>query len=338
MGVQRTMAPPLPVEVHDQIRHMIDVGFGDTAIHKVVPCSRNGVGRIRYNLQTFGRTTAPRNRRGRRRSLTEEMRDALLEYLRIWPDRKLQEQVEYLADTFGVLVSTSTVSRALKRVKWSKKNNRRVAQQSDPDLQDLFLHTIAPMECKQLVFVDETGCEPRDEFRPQGWAPIGTTPVQIAQFQRGQRLHVLPAYTCDGVIHFKVYKGTTTAAVFERFIEELLIRCNPWPEPCSVLVMDNASFHHSDKVQRMCRAAGVKIMYLSPYSPRLNPIEEFFAELKAFLKSQWTAYGGTTERDFAAFLEWCVERVGRNQDSAKGHFRNAGYVCSGYGMNGSQCH
>lgn len=320
------MAPCLPVAVHAQVEHMIDAGFGDTTIHKVVPISRNGVGRMRYNLQTYGRTTAPRNRRGRHRSVTQDMRDALLEYLRIWPDRTLQDQVEYLADTFDVAVSASTVSRELKRVRWSKKNNRRIAQQRDTDLQDAFLHMMAPMECRQLVFVDETGCAPRDGFRPQGWAPIGTTPVQVARFQRAQRYHILPAYTDEGVIYFEVYKGTTNAAVFERFIERLLTHCRPWPEPRSVLVMDNASFHHSERVKKMCCDAGVKIVYLPPYSPHLNPIEEFFAELKAFLKSQWTAYNGTTDREFTAFLEWCVERVGQKQDSAKGHFRNAGYV------------
>lgn len=48
--------------------------------------------------------------------------------------------------------------------------------------------------------------------------------------------------------------------------------------------MDNASFHHTDRIAQMCTEAGVKLIYLPPYSPDLNPIEEFFAELKAFIK------------------------------------------------------
>jgi Transposase and inactivated derivatives len=44
--------------------------------------------------------------------------------------------------------------------------------------------------------------------------------------------------------------------------------------------MDNASFHHSGQIETMCSEAGVKLVYLPPYSPDLNPIEEFFAELK----------------------------------------------------------
>lgn len=44
--------------------------------------------------------------------------------------------------------------------------------------------------------------------------------------------------------------------------------------------MDNASFHHTDWIEQMCLAAGVKLVYFPPYSLALNPIEEFFSELK----------------------------------------------------------
>lgn len=92
----------------------------------------------------------------------------------------------------------------------------------------------------------------------------------------------------------------------------------------SVLVMDNASFHHSNRIKQMCWDAGVKLMYLPPYSPDLNPIEEFFSELKAFIRRHWGIYEDNTEQGFDNFLAWCVERVGEREQSAKGHFRHAG--------------
>jgi len=52
--------------------------------------------------------------------------------------------------------------------------------------------------------------------------------------------------------------------------------------------MDNASFHHTERIKQMCDLAGVKLVYLPPYSPDLNPIEEFFSELKAFIKKNCT--------------------------------------------------
>jgi transposase len=52
--------------------------------------------------------------------------------------------------------------------------------------------------------------------------------------------------------------------MFEDFIEQLLQYGGKWPEPKSVLVIDNASFHCSDHVEEMCIRAGVKLMYLPP--------------------------------------------------------------------------
>ncbi len=63
-----------------------------------------------------------------------------------------------------------------------------------------------------------------------------------------------------------------------------------WPEPKSVLVIDNTSIHHTERIEQMCRDASVKLVYLPPYSPDLNPIKEFFAKLKAFIKRNWHIY------------------------------------------------
>jgi hypothetical protein len=88
--------------------------------------------------------------------------------------------------------------------------------------------------------------------------------------------------------------------------------------------MDNASIHHSEKVKQLCEDAGVKLLYLPPYSPTLNPIEEFFAELKTYIKGQWDAHTSVIRYDFGAFLSSCVDVVGARQASARGHFRGAG--------------
>ena len=85
----------------------------------------------------------------------------------------------------------------------------------------------------------------------------------------------------------RLFQGTTDSAVFEDFIEQLLHHCRPYPEPNSVLVMDNTSFHRTERIELMCAEVGVKLLYLPPHSLDLNPIEKFFAELKAFSKKQW---------------------------------------------------
>jgi hypothetical protein len=140
-------------------------------------------------------------------------------------------------------------------------------------------------------------------FRRTGWAPLSVAPVHVSKFHRGQRYQILPAYSQDGILLARVFKGSTDGDVFEDFLERLLPHCGRWPEPKSVLVIDNASFHRTERVEQMCNDTGVKLAYLPPYSPDLNPIEEFFAELKVFIKKHWQTFEDSLEQDFAGFLE-----------------------------------
>jgi DDE superfamily endonuclease len=127
---------------------------------------------------------------------------------------------------------------------------------------------------------------------------------------------------------YDIYQGTTDFERFESFTEfRVLPECNPFPAEKSVIVMDNASFHHSERIRQMCAEAGVKLIYLPPYSPDFNPIEEFFSELKAFIKRNWRMYLNMTDRShqaFAIYLKFCVKEAGSRAESARGHFKHAG--------------
>jgi transposase len=68
----------------------------------------------------------------------------------------------------------------------------------------------------------------------------------------------------------------------------------------------------------------VKLVYLPPYSPDLNPIEEFFAELKSFIKRNWSYYEVDPDQGFDVFLAWCIDTVSVKKESARGHFRHSG--------------
>jgi DDE superfamily endonuclease len=201
-----------------------------------------------------------------------------------------------------------------------------VAKERNPDLRDFYLYNLSSFSSYHLVYVDESGCNKRIGFRRTGWSPLGVTPVKIARFQREQRYQIVPAYLQESIILARVFQSTTDSAVFEDCIEQLLTYCDRWPEPNSVLVMDNASFHHTERIEQMCADAGVKLVYLQPYSPDLNPIEEFFTELKAFIKRKWKVYEDSPEQGFDTFLEWCVDVVGGIDGSAKGHFRHVGWT------------
>jgi transposase len=319
------MAPNLAAAQHDQIRDMIrSRELTDVQMASIAGCSTRSIQTIRLNLRCFGATKAPPNGVGRPSTVTPPMLSALCDRLIEKPDMYRDEMVVFLWDEFNTLVTASSISRALASAGWTKKVARRVALERSADLRDFYLYNLSAYRSYHLVYIDESGCDKQIGFRRTGWSPSGVTPVQVARFHRDRRYQILPAYTQDGIILARVFQGSTDAVVFADFIGQLLHHCGRWPEPKSVLVMDNASFHRSDAVERLCAEAGVKLLYLPPYSPDLNPIEEFFAELKAFIKRSWQSYADVPQQDFAAFLEWCVDIVGARKSSAEGHFRHAG--------------
>ncbi len=73
--------------------------------------------------------------------------------------------------------------------------------------------------------------------------------------------------------------------MFNAFIKYIvLLECNAYLGRNLVLVMDNASFYYLDEIYALCKAKGVKLIYLPPYLPDFNPIEEFFSQLKAAIR------------------------------------------------------
>ncbi|CZS75078.1 unnamed protein product [Fusarium graminearum] len=324
------MAPRLSDADHEMMEAMIQRGETTKQIAQAIPCDPRTVRKAKARYRLFESTKAPPNRVGRYKKVTPYKRDALLDRLAGHPTTDRSEMVTFLRDEFEDEVSLSTISRLLKDARWTRKNCHRVARQRNPELRDLYLYKLSKYKSYQMIFIDESGADRRVGYRNKGWAPSGVTPIQVGKFNREQRYQILAAYTQDGIELARVYPGSTDSALFKDFIEQLLHSCGRWPQPKSVLIMDNASFHHNDELEPMCVEAGVELVYLPPYSPDFNPIEEYFAELKGFIKKPGPELSELFKKDFRAFIQACVETVGNRKESARGHFRHAGLAINEY--------
>jgi transposase len=71
--------------------------------------------------------------------------------------------------------------------------------------------------------------------------------------------------------------------LFEGWLEQVLIPALKNPTK-SVLLLDNASWHPKDTIRDLVSEYGIKVIFLPPYSPDLNPIEKFWANVKRRLR------------------------------------------------------
>ncbi|KAK8013502.1 hypothetical protein PG991_009095 [Apiospora marii] len=204
------MAPNLADATHERAQGMMESNqFTDTQTAAAVGCSTRSIRTIRANLRCFGTTRAPRNVVGRPRTITPPMLDALCDRLIERPEMYQDELVAFLAAEFDVKVTRMSVSRALASIGWSKKTTRRVAEERNADLRDLYSHALSEFHSYHLVYIDESGCDKRAGFRRTGWSPQGVAPVQTARFHRGRRYQILPAYTQDGIMLSRIFQGFT---------------------------------------------------------------------------------------------------------------------------------
>ena len=85
----------------------------------------------------------------------------------------------------------------------------------------------------------------------------------------------------SGVIAPLVLDGPMTGAAFRAYVEQALA---PALQPGDVVVMDNLAAHKVAGIEEAIALAGASLLYLPPYSPDLNPIEQLIAQLKALLR------------------------------------------------------
>jgi transposase len=98
---------------------------------------------------------------------------------------------------------------------------------------------------------------------------------------RGSNTTLLASITTEGMGPCIAVVGSITQAAFEAYVEQSLSAAL---EPGQVVVMDNLLAHKGSRVRKLIKARGCELLYLPPYSPDLNPIEEAFSKIKALLR------------------------------------------------------
>jgi len=175
------------------------------------------------------------------------------------------------------------------------------------------------LAASRFVFVDEMGSN--TSLSPlYGYSRVGERLRAQAPKNWGKNVTLLSSMSIEGMGPSVAVEGATTRAVFEAYVEQSLA---PNLREGQIVVMANLSAHKGGRVRELLQRRGCELLYLPPYSPDLNPIEEAFSKVKGLMR-----------RAEARTREALIEAMGKalsavSARDACGFFEHSGYRAMG---------
>ena len=201
----------------------------------------------------------------------------------------------------------------------AQKKTLTAAEQNRPDLaaaRRQFIRRQPSLDPARLVFLDETWAS-TNMTRRYGRAPRGLRLVATVPQGHWRVTTVVAGLRTSGITVPCVFDGAINGARFRAYVEQMLA---PTLRPGDVVVLDNLNSHKVAGIREAIETQGAQLLYLPPYSPDLNPIEQAFAKFKAALRK-------AAERT----VEGLWQTIGQTLDlfspqQCRNFFKQAGYA------------
>jgi transposase len=167
---------------------------------------------------------------------------------------------------------------------------------------------VREIEADNLVFLDEMGAN-LALARLSARSSQGTRASSQQPFYPGQNLTLIGAISLKGFLGGMTLDGGTNGVAFQIFLDKVLLP-QLWPGAC--VVMDNLPAHQVKGVREKIESVGASLIYLSPYSPDFNPIENCWSKLKQYLRSVAARSREALEEAISLGLDLITEQELRN--------------------------
>jgi transposase len=198
------------------------------------------------------------------------------------PDLKFLS-LQQILHTLNYRPSLSTLAVALKNAKISRRRfsqTMKVKGNISIERINEFKEKYNSIPFESIICIDETGFSNIGNVY-YGYFNKGKQP-EYSITKTKQRRSCIMAISSNSIIHYKVQEKAYNTTTFCQFIKELLDKL---PETITTLVMDNISFHKSKFVKDLVNEKNINILFIPPYSPQYDPIEEVFAQIKKSYRS-----------------------------------------------------
>lgn len=211
-----------------------------------------------------------------------------------------------IQDRFGVRLSVASVGRLLAQLGLSVQRPLYVAYEQNPALVEKWLRRQYPQiraqarKMKAEIYFGDESAVRSDHHSGTTWGAKGQTPIVMSSGQRFS-LSMLSAISARGLLRFMVVKGKVNAERVCEFLRRLMYRAK---RPV-FLILDGHPMHKAKKVQACVESFGgrLKLFFLPPYSPEINPDEQVWRDMKQGLGRSEILDGQDLENKVTAHLD-----------------------------------
>ncbi len=139
-------------------------------------------------------------------------------------------------------------------------------QERDEEKRRQFEEKLKSVENNGIVYVDEAGFDNREDY-PYGYSPRGERCYDLKDGKRKERVSWIAALREKALFAPLTFEGCCSRDLFETWLKECL---RPQLKPGDIIIIDNASFHKGETIEKIVKEAGCELWYLPTYSPDLN--------------------------------------------------------------------
>ena len=287
------MPSPYSYDLRQKVIKAIDGGMSKTQVSSIFKISRNTINTWLHRRRETGDIKA---KTGYQKGYNPKIPD--LKQFRKFAQINGSKTQKEMASEWPESVSDRTISKALKKIGYTRKKTYGYRER-DEDKRKKFLAKIRDKRPEQLVYIDESGMDNREDYG-YGWNELGKRYYDLKSGKRSLRVSIISGL-CEGkLVAPLTFEGSCNRVVFEKWLGEKLL---PQLKTGQLVILDNASFHKSQKVRELIESVNCELEYLPPYSPDLNEIEHYWFPIKNRVrKSEGTIENFRDRVDYAVKL------------------------------------
>lgn len=186
----------------------------------------------------------------------------------------------------NVQISLTSINNAIKSFNYSFKMIKNIPERRNSEDNIIRRYDYAMqfinLNQNKVIFLDETGISVSSRCK-RGRSVIGTTPIQNVRQLRSINYSICASVTQHGMFLYEVQKGSYNGARFSMFMEKLFSNLYAKDMSNMKIIVDNCAIHKTKDIITLVTNNGHELLFLPPYSPFLNPIEEAFSKWKNYI-------------------------------------------------------